>query len=286
MEERRTLHIFRPGKAFPSVSVTGGRCDLMCGHCMGAHLKGMHPATTQGMLTEKALNVAAAGGTGMLISGGCDLRGKVPLSGFADAIAGIRGMGLTVNLHVGLISFQEARGLSADVISMDVHQDPEVIRNVLNLDAGPEAYSDAIDNVIRAGGRVVPHLTAGFGKADILLSAGMLREKGITEAVLLALVPVPGTSVQGPPPEDAVLEAVGILQDHGMEVTLGCMRHRGYAGLETRAIGMGVRRIANPRLGTVEWAEGNGYRVVEHRTCCCMPTSLPKDGRGPPPSCR
>jgi len=272
MERDGKIFAFRPGKAFPAVSVTGQGCDLKCLHCKGYHLKNMHPATTFDELLKMAEKVKNNEGTGMLISGGCDLRGMVPLHSSLSAIRRISDMGLEVNVHSGFLSEREAMDLvnaGVTVFSMDIHQDQMIISNVLNLQETSDRYGETIDNIINAGGRIVPHITIGFGAEDLLFSISLLKEKNIKEIVVLALVPTPGTDVYAPS-EDGVLAAINILVESGFDVTLGCMRSREYETVETECIKMGVRRIANPSLKTVKWAKENGFVVEEIKKCCCL----------------
>ena len=266
----RTITAYRPGRSFPAVSVTGGACDLMCDHCRGAHLRNMAPAAGPGGILKKASEVKKSGGTGLLISGGCDLSGRVPLLRLAGEMREAAAMGLELNVHAGLVNAEEARRLVAcgvSVFSVDVHQDPAVIRNVLHLSRGPEAYAETIDAIIGAGGRVVPHITAGFGTADLMFSAELLRSRNIMEATLLALVPAEGTEVHAHLPREAVIEAASMLMGRGFSVTLGCMRRRDHL-LEIGCIEAGVRKIANPSARTIRWASDNGFEVTETRKCC------------------
>ena len=272
MERDEKIFAFRPGKVFPATSVTGHGCDQMCLHCKGYHLRNMHSATTSDELLKLAEKVKNGGGGGMLISGGCDLRGTVPLNSFIPTIRRISEMGLEVNVHSGFLSPKEAKDLAdagVTVFSMDVHQDPTIISNVLNLQETPDRYGETIDNIINAGGRIVPHITIGFGAEDLLFSISLLKEKNIKEIVVLALVPTPGTDVYAPS-EDGVLAAINILIESGFDVTLGCMRSRDYTKVETECIKMGIRRIANPSMKTVKWAEENGFEVEEIKKCCCL----------------
>jgi uncharacterized radical SAM superfamily protein len=261
---------YRPGGSFPAVSVTGRGCDLMCGHCRGAHLRGMADVRDPAELLRKATEIKQNGGTGMLISGGCDKDGRVPLLSFENEIRTIAAMGLELNVHAGLVNADGAKRLrdaGVSVFSVDVHQDPSVIKGVLNLDRGPEAYRETIDGILSAGGRVVPHVTVGFGTADMMLSAELLRSRKIEDITLLALVPASGTDVHAHIPREAAMSSVRLLRDMGLRVTLGCMRGRD-STLETECIAAGIRRIANPSVRTVRWAEENGFTVKEVRKCC------------------
>jgi uncharacterized radical SAM superfamily protein len=218
--------------------------------------------------------LTADGGTGLLISGGCDINGTVPIIKEIDGIAYASRSGLKVNVHTGFISRRDAERLveaGADAFSVDIHQDPAVIKDVLNLDVPVSAYSDLLDDIMSAGGRPVPHLTAGFGMHDLMMSAELVRSKGLSEVVLLALVPAKGTVTEHTLiSEDAVISALDILTGMGFDVTLGCMRPRIHRSLEIRCIEKGVRRIANPSRNTISWAKGKGMEIIEKRTCCCF----------------
>jgi len=218
--------------------------------------------------------IVNSGGNGMLVSGGCDIFGKVPLQRVEDAIRYAAAKSLKVNVHAGLINEKEAERLvSAGVsaFSVDVHQDPDIIRSVLHLDADPSVYADTIDSIIKANGRPVAHLTVGFGTADLMLSADLVKKKGLKDVILLALVPTKGTMTENATiSEDAIVDSVKMLIGEGSNVTLGCMRPRTHRNLEIRCIQAGVRNIANPSRGTISWARENGFNVVEKRTCCCI----------------
>jgi uncharacterized radical SAM superfamily protein len=63
---------------FVSVSVTGAACALQCDHCQSRVLEGMIPTNGQGLF-HLARDLAGRGARGILVSGGCDRRGRVPL---------------------------------------------------------------------------------------------------------------------------------------------------------------------------------------------------------------
>ena len=272
--DNNTLTVYSPGRSFPSVSVTGTKCDLMCGHCGGLHLKGMIAAETPRDMISVIDLIASSGGEGLLISGGCDTEGSVPVMKMTDAISYASGKGLKVNIHTGFIGKEDAGTLvnaGVNAFSVDVHQDPTIIKNILHLDVIPTAYSDMLDNIMNAGGMPVVHLTAGFGTYDLLSSAELVKSKGLRDVILLALIPTKGTITEDSLiSEDAVADAAKMLIGMGLNVTLGCMRPRSHRTLETRCIEAGVRIIANPSRRTIRWAEDNGFEVIEKRTCCCI----------------
>lgn len=271
---RGTLVNCIPGIRFPAVSVTGGKCGLMCAHCKGKHLKGMLCADGPEELEKIGRTVAAEGGKGILISGGSGLDGRVPLRGYYESIGKISNLGLSVNVHPGIIGRDDAEKLvkaKVSGFSVDVHCDRNVTEKIFGF--GPEAYESTIDNILDAGGLPMPHLTMGFGKYDFEKSAKLVASKGLKHAVLLSAVPTEGTCFEGYvllPGHTA--EAVKILKGHGIEPILGCMRDRRLRYMEREAIEEGVRRAANLSAETLTWAESEGFGISTEYSCCCMDT--------------
>ncbi|MCK9322671.1 MAG: hypothetical protein RBR05_00060 [Candidatus Methanomethylophilaceae archaeon] len=263
-----------PGKSFPAVSVTGKSCDLRCDHCRGKYLEGMLQATTGENLHNIASKIKLERGKGILLSGGCDINGTVPLLGHIDDIIEISKLGLEINVHSGFISEKEAKDLISagiDCFSVDVHQDPVIIFSVFHLKKTDEDYANLLDIIMNLGGKVVPHLTVGFGTYDLKQSAMLVKEKGLFDVVLNSLVPTKGT-IAGDAfiSEDAILSAVDMLQNIGLNITLGCMRDRSLRGLEIKCMEKGITRIANMSQIAKKWAADNGYIIFTDNRCCCM----------------
>lgn len=271
--ENCTITAYYPAKKFPSVSVTGTRCDQMCEHCKGYHLRDMIPVGTSEELNLLAQSLIDADGTGMLISGGCDINGTVPVMSHVRAISKISDR-LCINVHTGFIKRDEAEELvraGVSYFSVDIHQNEGEIRSILHLEHTADDYARLIDDIRSAGGKVVPHITVGFGFDDLLRSGQLLVKKGIGEVVLLSMMPTPGTEIEESIlTEAAVLEAAKILSDMGLKVILGCMRDRSLRGLEIKCIEAGIRRIANPSSDTLRWAEEKGFKIISKNVCCCV----------------
>lgn len=261
------------GRKFLKVSVTGGKCSLMCTHCRGKYLEGMMPVHSPGDLWDMVLVLYSSGGNGLLLSGGCDEDGKVPLREYLPIVRRISNLGMKVNLHPGIMTEKDSdlfSGMDGVYLSVDVHQDPEIIRKVFGL-RSPEVYRDTLDVALSTGCNVVPHLTVGLSDEDLKESARLVKEKGIDDVVLLSLVPTEGTEFEeNEVTEDEVINAVKFLTDMGFTVTLGCMRNRKMRNLEKRAIKEGVRKIANMSLETEEWAKSEGYEISREEMCCCF----------------
>ena len=68
----RQISIFKPSPRFPSISITGTRCQLQCQHCVGRFLHQMHAITSPEELIQFCDQLAQQQGIGCLISGGCD----------------------------------------------------------------------------------------------------------------------------------------------------------------------------------------------------------------------
>jgi uncharacterized radical SAM superfamily protein len=268
------LTVYSTGRPFPPVSVTGPECKQMCEHCKGKHLKGMIDVRGSPDLLRIVNDLLAHGAEGLLVSGGCDNNGSVPVMNEIDAIRFASENGLKVNVHTGFINKEDAERLvnaGVGAFSVDVHSDPDIIRNILHLEVEENAYSEMFDNIISAGGRPIAHLTVGFGRDDLIGSAELVKSKGLDEVILLALVPTKGTMTENlTVSEEEILDAVKELTEMGLTVTLGCMRPRVHRDLEKKCIALGVRRIANPTRETIRWAKENGFNVVERMTCCCF----------------
>lgn len=275
LTEIRTITACYVGSEFPSVSVTGSHCDQMCEHCKAVYLRKMVPVESDKDLIDLAHSLSENNGNGMLISGGCDRNGTVPVLDHVDAIKEVSDKGLLINIHTGFIGYTEARKLAdagVSCFSVDIHQDPGVIKMALHLeDREPDDYSELLDALLRTGVKVVPHVTVGFGYYDLVRSGQLILSKGLRDVVLLALIPTKGTAIEDfRLTEDAVIDAVSVLSSMGLRVTLGCMRDRTMRNLEVRCIESGVKRLVNPTFETLKWAANKGYVVKTERQCCAL----------------
>lgn len=277
--EVEELFLYRPGRAFPAVSVTGEACSLQCEHCHAHYLKGMRPALSPADLLSMARELDTDGAEGMLVSGGCDRNGKVPLGPFLPVLKRIKmKTKLKVNLHAGLVSDEEASSIvdtNVDCISFDLVQDPDVILKRLHLSCGPEAYIATVASLFSASvKRVVPHLLIGLSGEEDRFEIDAIEAVAkypIAGLVILALMPTRGTpmEVHSSPSNEHLLKIIERAADVlDVPVMLGCMRPRGDWKLETRAIKLGIRRIAMPSPKTEVWAKAQGYRVIDRSSCC------------------
>ena len=209
------------------------------------------------------------------------MEGRIGIAPYVGVIRAVkRELGLLINIHAGNVSPEEAECLAsseADLFSLDVHQDPLVIDGPLHRPGRKEDYVRSMEALLASGAKVVPHITVGLSKQDALQSVQALAGKGFERAVVLVLIPTPGTPICAlPMPDDEdVLVIVDMLKNMGIEPIMGCMRPRGDHRLEIECVKRGVRTIALPSRKTVEWARNNGFEVRDVPLCCALSDKWP-----------
>lgn len=283
----RELRFYYPLPRFPNVSVTGDRCSLRCKHCGGYYLRGMTSVETPSKLKKFCTKLEADGGVGLLISGGSDRKGMVPLDRFYNAFRWVKeNTGLIVNVHTGLLDPGQADGIAStgiDIASVDVVGSDETIRRVYGLKATKEDYSGTLESLKNAEvPHVIPHICVGldFGEIGGEVAALEIAKKIDPElVVLLELMPTQGTAMEAVKPpsaeEMAMVVAAARLMCPGAGIALGCMRPRtGKDRVEELALEAGVDRIVLPSRSTVERAGIAGFSVRHLDGCCAIPKSL------------
>jgi uncharacterized radical SAM superfamily protein len=278
-----------PGAGFAAVSVTGAACRLGCDHCRGVLLGSMHEARDPAALVSLASDLASRGCTGLLVSGGADREGRVPLGPYVEAMAEIvEAHGMRVVVHTGLVDEQLARGLAAARVAcamLDVVGDARTMREVLHLDAGPGDIEESLAILEDHGVRTAPHVVVGLDHGRIAGEHEALEivARGSPSAlVIVVLSPIPGTPMAGasPPGLDdvAAIMALARVMLPAVPVMLGCARPPGpyRAGTDRLALEAGLNGIAFPAEGTVSLARGMGLEPVFSRECCSLaPLEMP-----------
>lgn len=278
----QTEHYANEPHRFATISLTGRDCALNCAHCGRQLLETMHPAPTPGRLLALARRLLAQGCRGVLISGGADASGAVPLAPFLPAIAELKAMGLAVLVHTGLPGEDTAAGLAAagvDQVLFDVIGAEETIRDVYGLPYTPDDYRRGLAMLRAAGLAVAPHVVAGlhFGRLVGELNAlDIIHEVGADVVVLVVLRPLPHTPMAGgpvPAPETVGrLAAVARLLMPHVPLSLGCARPAGRVKVEMERLAVlaGVNAIAYPDPETVALAAGLGLRTDFVESCCTL----------------
>ncbi|MBN1802881.1 MAG: radical SAM protein [Candidatus Lokiarchaeota archaeon] len=287
------LKIYIPSKRFPSISLTGAECALECLHCDKKYLNGMTPIVQNEVLEEFLLRVATEGGTGALISGGCDSEGAVPLLEYLDTIKKIKkNTNLIINAHTGLLTETTANALvnaGVDIISFDITMDQNIISDIYRLKTKtPEDYKKSITLMKKKGLNVVPHICVGlyYGKLHKELEAiKFIKESKLKPSliVLIALIPPKHgkETFKIPDPVDlAKIIAIIRFAFPDTEISLGCMRPRGAlkGDIEKLAIRAGINRLEIPSRDSLEWLKKLDPRVEFefYSACCAIPTVYEK----------
>ncbi len=258
----------RPTQTTP-VSLTGTRCALQCAHCEGHYLRHMRT------LSE----AAADGARSLLISGGCDLQGRVPVADHLEAVADLHRR-YRLNWHVGLIDEETMRRIApyVEMISFDIVGDAETAREVYGLDLSLDDYLRTLD-MLRRYAPVAPHLTIGLRAGRLSgerTALAALRQRALEALVFIVFIPTEGTAyAQCSPP--GLLEVADLLIEARLafpttRLYLGCMRPHGFyrQALDELAVRAGLNAIVNPTRAAERTAAELGLEVIWGEECCAL----------------
>ena len=246
----------------------------------------MPDVSTPDKLREFAIKLDEQKGTGMLVSGGSTLEGKVPLDPFIPTLRWIKeNTDLILNIHTGLVNREEAEALaftSADIASVDLVGNDDTVRRVYGLDASLNDYVESLNVIKDAGMNVAPHVTLGLDFGEIVgeddaLTAALTLEPEVL--VINALIPTAGTGMADvkPPSHVTIIEYFkkAIEYDANIQISMGCMRPRhNKPELEKAAITAGIHRLALPSNSTVRWLKEQQIETKIINGCCAIPVSL------------
>lgn len=268
--------------AFVSVSLTGTACALKCDHCRMSVLEGMASLPAfEGSLFDLCRRLRERGARGLLISGGSDRLGRVPLLEHLDDLRRVRReLGMTLRVHPGLPDEATCAALASleiDGAMVDIIGDERTIREVYHLEAVPEDYERMLARLEFHGVPTVPHIVLGLHFGTLLgewRALEMIRRHPPKLLVLVVLTPLSSTPMASvePPPLAAI---AGFFQDArralpATPVMLGCARPLGplKAQIDRVAVDAGLNGIAYPAEGIVEYAR---QRQLEPRfvSACC-----------------
>jgi uncharacterized radical SAM superfamily protein len=267
---------------FVSISVTGSACALSCEHCEMQVLHGMADLPQfDGSIYELCARAAERGARGVLISGGCDAKGRVPLLDHVDDLVRARTeLGLVIRVHPGLPDEETCAGLAAigiDGAMVDIIGHRDTIRDVYHLEATPDDYDAVLERLQRHGVPAVPHIVLGlhFGRMLGELTALDIVSRHDAELlVLVILMPLSGTGMAEvePPSLDEIgaFFSTARLRLPATPVMLGCARPLGALKqqIDRLAVAAGLNGIAYPADGVVAHARARGLDPVFINACC------------------
>jgi len=275
----RKVSCYRPGPRFPSISITGARCELGCPHCAGRPLSAMLPAETPERLCEIAGRLDADGALGFLLSGGCAPDGVLHLEAYLDAIKHIkRTTGLRINAHVGFPREREAAMLASsgiDSFSITYPMTDGIGKRFLAVGDAMARYREASEALAGAGaGKVVPHALIGLGDPrEDAQGIKALAEEPPRSLVVIAFIPLRGTPLEGKEPaqESRIIGSLELARElmPGTKLVLGCMRPRGRIEMERHLIETVLDGIAMPAVGTAAALAGKVH-ISDVEGCCAV----------------
>ncbi len=285
----RRLQFFIPGQMYymgergryPAISLTGTSCALNCDHCHRKILEGMIPAVEPGTLKEICQRLDEQGNTGVLLSGGSDMRGSLPWPKFLESIQWVKQhTRLKLTIHTGLIDHMTALALEEagiDEVLTDVIGYEETLRQVYHLRNGLEVMQSSLEALASTKIPLIPHIVVGLHYGKIkgeMYALEMVAKYPITTLVIVVLKPMRETPMDGvPPPEPedvARFVAAARLRLPRVPISLSCGRPLGRHRAETDILALeaGVNRIAMPAEEAVEKAREMGLEIEFHKTCC------------------
>jgi hypothetical protein len=269
---------------FAAISVTGRHCELRCEHCEGRLLESMIPAGDPEAFLRAVRHLQARGALGILVSGGADRNGEVPLGRFIPAIGALKeeNPDFKIVVHTGLLRKETAeklKGARVDQVLIDVIGDDQTIREVYHLDKRVADYEETLRMLKEMGHRIAPHIIIGhhFGRIKGEWRAlEMITRIGVETIVLVILKPLnglPDGRFQIPGPEETSrISAAARLLNPSTPIRMGCIRpaHPSKSKTERGAIDSGLNTIAYPLQATIDYAEEAGLEAKFVEMCCSL----------------
>ncbi|MCJ7473358.1 MAG: radical SAM protein [Actinobacteria bacterium] len=284
-----------PG-SFLNISITGQDCQLMCRHCRRELLKGMSEAGDSKKLVElvkkyikRARNNRENTGNGplkgMLISGGFDAEGKLPVNNILSGISELKSKYpfLTIYIHTGFLDEDEAAALKrsgVDAVLVNLIGSQKAIREVYNLrDRTYNDYLDTIKLLKVHGLKVSPHIIIGLedGKlSDEFRTVKDALALGVDSLVFIVLKKASRTAdfISSKVPHDEIIGLVKYARELSPDVLLsfGCAKPPDSSRhlLEIELIKAGIDSMAFPAEETVRFAVENKIAHTFVEKCCAI----------------
>jgi len=270
-------------RAFPPISLTGNSCKLGCKHCNRIYLKHMMHGETEERLLSACKLIRDKGIEGVVLSGGSELDGTVPLYRFSNAMRKIKEMNLTINAHTGPVNREQANEIvdsGLDCAMVDVIGSKETIRNVIGLDFTPQDIENAMLYMRDAGIKnLSPHVIVGLDHCKLeheWKTIKILKRVRPDNIVIVIVIPTSGTEFEGlnPPPVEEVGSLISEIRMEfpDTDISLSCVRPGGSYrdGLDEIGLRSGVNKIAIPSKTAFDIARDLGYKIEVYRgnRCC------------------
>jgi uncharacterized radical SAM superfamily protein len=254
------------------ISVTGDFCPLSCAHCKGHYLRSM--SNIFGITNEKQ-----NGFTSVLVSGGCDLEGAVPLKDHLDLLERLS-KNHKVIAHTGLLNEEDISLVSPFLAaaSFNMVGDDSTIKDVYKLDKTTDDFLDSFC-VLNKKVTTYPHITIGLHAGRVkgeYRAIDLLSELKIQAIVLNVLIPTRDTEYENldPPSLSDVRDVISYAKNrmNGRRVYLGCMRPGGIyrERLDEFCLQSEIDRIVMPSKSARALAKNLDLRIMESKECCVL----------------
>jgi len=268
-----------------AVSVTGTECDLRCLHCGGCLLQSCYSAETPQALWDLAVGLQDRGLRGLLLTGGCNDDGIVPLAPFCTTLARLKSeLGLHTTAHSKLIDRPLADALcqsNVDAVLLDVVGSLDMLQRVYRLTGKTlDDVRRGLDLLAERNLPVSPHVVlsnlVGADGHEGDRAFALLEGRSLHSLVIVLLMALPGHSV-GPTIGWDLGELRRLFEKARTmfpttPLLLGCARPVGpiQKQIDALAVEIGFDGIAYPSEGTVARARELGREVRFSEFCCSL----------------
>jgi len=277
------LKAFIPGRKYATVSITGSMCLLKCRFCEGKYLKGMYHVSSPKELYSLADKLWRRGFKGMLISGGFNKQGQLPLRRYLPVIKKIKeDFDFVISVHSGLPDKEtiiEMEKAGVDVVDYQLVVDDFVIKEVMRLrNRSSSDFLAALKELYDKGLKVAVHIPVGLNygviKSEYTALDSLLELFNPHVLIFLVLIPTRGTSMEyvKPPNIEGIIDLIGHARKvYSGEIALGCMRPASYKRILDKILieKQVIDRIALPPIQYIK-----RYRMEVVNACCSIPEEL------------
>ncbi|HIE23119.1 MAG TPA: radical SAM protein [Candidatus Korarchaeota archaeon] len=268
-----------PGKTYPAISITGKGCSLMCDYCKAHYLGGMLCASSPNKLYKLSKKLWEEGAKGILISGGFNFKGELPIEPFLPTIKRIKkDFNLVISVHPGVVSRKLAGALGdagIDVVDYEFLIDPLVIKDIMHLRKTKEDFINGLKWLIEEGPPyVAPHIPIGFhyGKINMEKEAlGQILDFNPYVLIFVIFTPTKGTPMESihPPPVKEIVELFRFARKgYKGNLALGCMRPPEY---RQRLDDVIIKQKLVDRIAVPRWQIMERHGLKKVSACCSLP---------------
>jgi len=244
----------------------------------------MIPATDPETFSEAVDQQRFKGAHGILVSGGANFNGEVPLERFIPSLKALKEKNpqFKVIVHTGLIRreiAEELKEAGVDQILIDVIGDEDTIHEVYHLNKRVEDYEETLRMLKEMGHALAPHIIIGHHFGEIRgewRALEMVTRVGVETIVLVVLKDLQACGenhLKVPKPEEiSRISAIARILNPCIPIRMGCIRpaHPSKAAMERGTIDSGINTIAYPLQGTIDYAKEIGLDTKFIEMCCSL----------------